>query len=105
MTAAPFKEKPEWELLELRARIRMIDTELIVLLARRFEVVRAIQAVKQEADLPLLDADRERDVLAHCTDLATSLHVPLDVVHELYRLCFAHARGPVDPSAQIPPAT
>lgn len=105
MMPAPFKEKPEWELLELRARIRMIDTELIVLLSRRFEVVRAIQALKQQAGMPSFEVARERDVLTHCVELATSLQVPLDVVHELYRLCFAHARGPVDPAAQNPPAT
>lgn len=89
-----------WELLELRARVRMVDTQLIVLLSRRIALVREIRFLKQAAGLPLFDGRREREVLAHCLDLARSLDVPLDIVHALYAACFKEARGDVATSRQ-----
>lgn len=90
-----------WQLLEMRARLRLIDTQLIVLLARRCELQRDIRRWKQDRKLPLHDPGREADVLAHCTELARSLHVPVELVHALYVSLFELARGSV-PARQEP---
>lgn len=84
-----------WQLLELRARIGMIDTQLLALLARRFDVVRQIRLVKENSGLPLRDADREHEVLAHCLDLAATLNVPAEIVRALYQQLFEATRGSI----------
>lgn len=87
-----------WKLLDMRARIRLVDTQLVVLLARRFEIMREVRAWKQSEGLPLIDPERERDVLEHGIDLAQSLGVPESIVHMLYRQLFQHVRGTQDSS-------
>ncbi len=82
-----------WQLLELRARLTLIDTQLIVLLARRFELQREVRGLKTENAMPLADPARERVVLAHCLGLARELDVPMDVVRELYEGIFEAGRG------------
>ncbi|HEX7046791.1 MAG TPA: chorismate mutase [Gammaproteobacteria bacterium] len=82
-----------WQLLEMRAKLRLIDTQLIVLLSRRFELQRDVRTFKHGQGMPLHDSAREADVLAHCTDLAESLDVPLDIVRTLYAGIFEKGRG------------
>lgn len=81
-----------WQLLELRARLTLIDTQLIVLLARRFELQREIRDYKTANAMPLHDPARERHVLAHCLGLAQELDVPANVVRELYERVFEIGR-------------
>lgn len=83
-----------WELLDMRARIRLIDTQLVILLARRFEIMREVRAWKQAEMLPLVDSRREHDVLEHCMDLGRSLGVPDSIIRNLYSELFEHVRGP-----------
>lgn len=82
-----------WRLLELRARIQMLDTEIIALLARRFEVMRDIRAFKQANGLPLYDPRREREVLMHCLALAADMKLPANLIRTLYQGVFEAARG------------
>lgn len=56
----------------LRSRIDALDHELMRLLADRIEVARAIGELKQKAELPVLDAGRERLVLDKVRRLATN---------------------------------
>lgn len=84
-----------WKLLDMRARIRLIDTQLIVLLSRRFEIMRDVRAYKKEMGLPLVDPQREREVLDHCLYLGESLGVPVAIIEELYQQLFEQVRGPM----------
>lgn len=84
----------DWSLLQMRGRLRMIDTQLIVLLARRFDIMREVRQWKQSMSLPLIDAQREQEVLGHCIELGESLGVPADLVNSLYSQLFAAVRGP-----------
>ena len=47
----------------LRKRIDEIDTDLLRLLELRFQVVKEIGLFKKENKLPILDKDREKEVL------------------------------------------
>ena len=47
----------------LREEIDLIDSEISLLLKRRFAVVKKIGEFKQEYNLPVKDADRELQVL------------------------------------------
>lgn len=88
-----------WQLLDMRARLRLIDTQLVVLLARRLEVQREIRAYKLAESLPLHDPVREAAVLAHGRELARSLSIPEGIVEVLYERLFEAARGTVNETA------
>jgi monofunctional chorismate mutase len=51
------------KLLELRNRIDEIDKDILRLLELRFQVVKEIGAYKKANNLPILDANREKEVL------------------------------------------
>ncbi len=51
------------KLLELRNRIDEIDKDILRLLELRFQVVKEIGAYKKLNNLPILDANREKEVL------------------------------------------
>jgi monofunctional chorismate mutase len=51
------------KLLELRNRIDEIDKDILRLLELRFQVVKEIGACKKANNLPILDANREKEVL------------------------------------------
>ncbi|MDX1442897.1 MAG: chorismate mutase [Gammaproteobacteria bacterium] len=94
-----------WTLLEQRARLRQIDTQLIVLLARRFEIMREIRDWKKLMGVPLVDARREEDVLRHCKDLGSSLGVPESLLDSLYSQLFEAVRGPLGDDVNRPGLT
>jgi chorismate mutase len=57
------------KLSELRGRIQQIDVETVRLLRERMETVRRIGVLKSELGLPVLDAEREQQVLNQVADL------------------------------------
>jgi chorismate mutase len=74
-----------------RARIDEVDAELLRLLNRRASLAARIGAFKRHAGLPLLDAVRERDVIARaCRDNRG----PLDdsAVVEIFRRVIIESR-------------
>jgi len=52
---------------EYRRRIDTIDSELLILLNRRAECAIAIGKIKKEKNLPVLNAEREKQVLDRIT--------------------------------------
>ena len=58
------KVKATAQINEKRADLDQVDRELVRLFERRIGIARQIGAIKQDAGLPVLDASRERDVLA-----------------------------------------
>lgn len=55
---------------ELRGEIDGIDSEVIRLLCRRFEVVDRIARAKKALGVDIEDAEREQDVLKNCKSMA-----------------------------------
>lgn len=82
-----------WKLLDMRSRLQLIDTQLVVLLARRFEVMREVREWKQAEGMPLIDSKREDEVLQRAVELGFSIGVPETLIRKLYENLFEHVRG------------
>ena len=51
------------KLEELRKRIDIVDSQLVTLLEERFELVAEVAAYKLDNNLPVLHANREKEVI------------------------------------------
>ena len=58
------------DIQELRQQIDAIDRELVALYCRRMETARAIGQYKRENGLPVLDSQREQELLDRVAKLA-----------------------------------
>lgn len=76
---------------ELRQSIDQIDQELVQLFERRMAVTEQVGRYKQEIGMPVLDAAREREVLAKKVDLISNPALQSDVVR-LYENIMAISR-------------
>ena len=79
------------KLEELRQSIDQIDQELVRLFERRMAVTREVGEYKQQVGLPVLDAAREREVLAKKLNLISNPDLQADVV-QLYENIMAISR-------------
>lgn len=64
----------------LRDNIDEIDHQIVHLFERRMAVTRAVGEYKQEIGMPVLDAARERDVIAKKLNMLTNKELQADVV-------------------------
>jgi chorismate mutase/prephenate dehydrogenase len=80
------------ELDVLRAQMAEVDRQIVQALARRLELAASIGEAKRKAGLPLRDWDVERRVLTRASELASSLHVPPDVVRTVMQALIEAAR-------------
>lgn len=64
----------------LRGSIDEIDHQIVHLFERRMAVTRAVGEYKQEIGMPVLDAARERDVIAKKLNMLTNKELQADVV-------------------------
>lgn len=80
------------KLLQLREAIDAKDTELLRVLAERFELVNALAEIKQKMDLSVLDPQREFEVLEKAAQKAADLGLPREFVVELFKLIMAQSR-------------
>ena len=56
------------ELSEIRTKIDAVDEELLKLFLERMDLAEEVAAYKNEHHLPILNRQRERDILAHVTE-------------------------------------
>ncbi|MBB3771163.1 MULTISPECIES: chorismate mutase [Ancylobacter] len=73
-------------LAPFRAEIDIIDAQLVDLLARRFEVVKHVIAVKQAEGLAALLPERVEDVVEKVMATAETRGVPPELVEKLWRV-------------------
>lgn len=76
-------------LAPFRAEIDAIDGEIVELLAKRFEVVRHVIAVKQAEGLAALLPERVEDVVEKVMANAETKGVPPELVEKLWRVLIA----------------
>ena len=78
----------ELDLSKLREEINSVDREMVELFKRRMTIAASVAEYKKEHNLPVLDAARERALLARISDMAgeefdgyarTLYHTMLDV--------------------------
>jgi isochorismate pyruvate lyase len=82
------RDLPENErsLAPFRAEIDIIDAQMVELLARRFEVVKHVIAVKQAEGLAALLPERVEDVIDKVSARAETHGVPPELVEKLWRV-------------------
>lgn len=76
---------------ELRGKIDAIDTELVKLFAERMEVSSGVAEYKRQRGLPVLDAGRERSLLAKVSEMAGEDFA--SYVRALYSTIFSLSRS------------
>jgi chorismate mutase/prephenate dehydrogenase len=70
----------------LRARIDVVDQDLLRLLAQRMEIVTELAAAKRESGARVRDPARERHVLADRRRIARELGLSEEIIESLFRL-------------------
>ena len=73
-------------LASLREQINKLDDKLIEVLNQRSDLVAKIALLKCQARLPLYDAEREADILAHIIDNSSSGYRKEDLVAIFYSI-------------------
>lgn len=76
----------------LRAQIDEIDNEILILLAKRFQIAKDIQKSKSTFGLPVSDQKRETLILQRLEKLSTKLDMQFAFVRQLYALIFKQSR-------------
>lgn len=83
---------PREELEHFRTDIEEIDRALIQLLAKRVRLGRRIGSLKRAAGLPVLDPQREAEVIRGVAEIAREVGLPSEPVREIYWQIIALAR-------------
>jgi isochorismate pyruvate lyase len=79
------------ELQLFRQDIDALDKELVMLLARRFEVIRHVAAWKAEHGVAAILPERINEVIARTEAIARTLNLPQGLVARLYEIIVAQA--------------
>lgn len=74
------------DLGRLRSRIDQLDAALIAIVAERLAVCREVAAVKQDADTPVIQPTRVRDVVTSRRQEAIKAGVDADFAEQLFRV-------------------
>lgn len=82
----------ERHLKELRARIAELDADLVRLIGERRRLAVEIGAVKSALGLPLLDPQREAEVVRHAAAIARELGVDEEMTRDVLWRIIASAR-------------
>ncbi len=72
------------ELQNYRMQIDAIDTQIIELLAQRFEVVKKVWEYKKKNNLPPLQPERWREVLHSRKEKATELWIHWECIENIW---------------------
>ena len=75
---------PLLELAQCRAEIEEIDRRLIALLAERVTLGRRTATIKRSAGLPILDPQREAEVIRRAVTTAREHDLPVEAVREMF---------------------
>jgi chorismate mutase len=76
-------------LAPFRARLDVIDDELVRLLGERFQICREVAVHKSEREIPMMQPGRVDAVRARYLEGAAAVDLPLDFTGELFDLMIA----------------
>ncbi|NOZ82086.1 MAG: chorismate mutase [Candidatus Micrarchaeota archaeon] len=71
---------------ELRKKIDEIDSQIVLLLSKRFELGKRIGRIKRSAGLPIQDRSREAEVINRVRTLSTRSGAEPDAIEDIYRV-------------------
>ena len=75
---------PLAELAECRTEIEDLDRRLVVLLAERVALGRRTATLKKAAGLPILDPQREAEVIRRAVGTAREHDLPVEAIREVF---------------------
>jgi monofunctional chorismate mutase len=84
MSDAPEESPVLDSLARCREEIERIDDDIVALLIRRMDLGKQTGQLKREADLPILDPERESAVIRRVSELARSGGLPVEPVREVF---------------------
>lgn len=76
------------KLRKLREEIDTIDKQLVRLISRRLYKAELIGKIKKENNLPVIDLDREREILVHIEQLGNTYHLSISLLKSLWQNIF-----------------
>lgn len=79
-------------LLALRGEIDVLNRELLLICAKRIEVAKQIARIKKAEQLPILDQEREAQLLEEIRAAAKQLGLSPAVMEELFSLLLSYTR-------------
>ena len=82
--STPADEGALAELARFRGRIEEIDRRVIALLAERVALGRETAVFKRAAGLPILDPQREAEVIRRAVEAAREHDLPVEAVREIF---------------------
>ncbi len=77
------------KIAEWRREIDSVDNEIMKLLCKRFEITKKIRRYKKANNLPVMDKERERQILQEKTG---SSGLPRKFVKDFYKIVFEESR-------------
>jgi chorismate mutase len=84
MTAADDESDPLAALAQCRSEIEELDRRLVALLAERVALGRRTATLKRAAGLPILDPQREAEVIRRAVTTAREHDLPVEAVREMF---------------------
>ena len=84
MTGTAGSEDPLAALAQCRSEIEEVDRRLIALLAQRVALGRKTATLKRAAGLPILDPQREAEVIRRAVATAREHELPVEAVREMF---------------------
>jgi chorismate mutase len=84
MSATDDGGDPLAELAECRSEIEEVDRRLVALLAKRVALGRKTATLKRAAGLPILDPQREAEVIRRAVATAREHELPVEAVREVF---------------------
>jgi chorismate mutase len=84
---------PSAELAQCREAIEAIDRRIIALLADRIAVARRTGELKRAAGLPILDPQREAEVIRRSVATAREHEIPTEPVRQIFWHIVGMSRG------------
>lgn len=79
------------DLSQLRQEINEIDAQLLELLAKRVSVVKEVGEYKKENNLPIVDPEREQQIIDDKIKKAEKLNLSSTFIQKIWRTIFDEA--------------
>ena len=80
------------DLEELRKEIDKIDDEIISNLSRRKNLIEKVAKIKKESNMPVLDEEREQQLLQRLKEKSKENRLDEDFVISLYKIILENSR-------------
>lgn len=79
------------KLQEYRKEIDEIDNDILSLFAKRFAVVKNIGAYKKDHNMPIINKEREKELIAILTQKANAQNLSSEFIEKIWQTIFGES--------------